>query len=160
MNEIPTAASNRRSVYVYWKRASPHPMMTLFDASSRESACVGRSHTDTPLQSLALLNETGRVESARVLAERVLETEGGDAERMNWLFQRLVGRNAREAEARACLSLLAKMRIEYAAAPHLAKELIQIGDAAPNERLETYEVAAWTQVTTTVFASDPVILLY
>ena len=30
----------RRSIYVYWKRTSPHPMMTLFDAPVRESSCV------------------------------------------------------------------------------------------------------------------------
>ena len=51
-----------RSLYVYWKRTSPHPMMTLFDAPSRESSCVRRSRTNTPLQSLGLLNETQRIE--------------------------------------------------------------------------------------------------
>ena len=46
----------RRSLYVYWKRTSPHPMMTLFDAPDRESSCVQRSRTNTSLQSLGLLN--------------------------------------------------------------------------------------------------------
>ena len=57
----------RRSLYVYWKRTSPHPMMTLFDAPSRESSCVRRSRTNTSLQSLGLLNETQRIEMSRVL---------------------------------------------------------------------------------------------
>ena len=51
----------RRIIYVYWKRTSPHPMMTLFDAPNRESSCVRRSRTNTALQSLGLLNETQRV---------------------------------------------------------------------------------------------------
>ena len=62
----------RRSLYVYWKRTSPHPMMTLFDAPSRETSCVRRSRTNTSLQSLGLLNETQRLEMARALAERLL----------------------------------------------------------------------------------------
>ena len=63
----------RRSLYVYWKRTSPHPMMTLFDAPSRESSCVQRSRTNTPLQALGLLNETQRIEMARMFAERLLK---------------------------------------------------------------------------------------
>ena len=58
----------RRSLYVYWKRTSPHPMMTLFDAPDRESSCVRRSRTNTSLQSLGLLNETQRIEMSRKLA--------------------------------------------------------------------------------------------
>ena len=60
----------RRSLYVYWKRTSPHPMMTLFDAPSRE-ASVCAAPGPIPLQSLALFNELQRVEAARKLAERV-----------------------------------------------------------------------------------------
>ena len=47
----------RRSLYVYWKRTSPHPMMMIFDAPSREASCVQRSRSNTALQSLSLLNE-------------------------------------------------------------------------------------------------------
>ena len=62
----------RRSIYTYWKRTSPHPMMTLFDAPDRESSCVKRSRSNTALQSLGLLNETQRIEMSRKLAERLL----------------------------------------------------------------------------------------
>ena len=68
----------RKSLYLYWKRTSPHPMMTLFDAPSRESSCVQRSRTSTSLQSLAFFNETQRVESSRKLAERLVRMNTND----------------------------------------------------------------------------------
>src|SRR5262249_21520837 len=48
------AALYRRSLYTYWKRTSPPPMMTTFDASERNTCVVRRQSTSTPLQALVL----------------------------------------------------------------------------------------------------------
>ncbi len=150
----------RRSLYVYWKRTSPHPMMTLFDAPDRESSCVRRSHTNTPVQSLALLNETQRVELARKLAERLLSERGDDEARIDLLFDLLACRGPEPAETAACRDLLAAMRRRFARTPADALQLLQVGDAPRNQQVDPAEVAAWTQLTSVVLAADPVILLY
>ena len=150
----------RRSLYVYWKRTSPHPMMTLFDAPNREASCVKRSRTNTSLQSLGLLNETQRIEMSRMLAERLLREGGDDAERLNLLFTLLACRNPTDSERAACTGLLEKMRARYAGAEKDARALLSAGDAARDETLDPVEHAAWTQVAVTVLASDVAILVY
>ena len=149
----------RRSLYVYWKRTSPHPMMTLFDAPDRESSCVRRSRTNTSLQSLGLLNETQRVEMARKLAERLMTEAGNDTSRMDLLFTLVASRPPRETERKACEQLLEQMRQRYEAAENDALALLSTGEIARNPDLKPAEVAAWTQVSITVLASDVALLL-
>ena len=150
----------RRSLYVYWKRTSPHPMMTLFDAPDRESSCVQRQRTNTALQSLGLLNETQRIEMSRVLAERLLEQTSEDAERVDLLFRLLTSRSASETESGAILDLVRSMKQRYGTQVDDAKSLLAIGEAEQNNTLEPAEHAAWTQAVVAVLASDPAILLY
>jgi hypothetical protein len=150
----------RRSLYVYWKRTSPHPMMTLFDAPSRETSCVRRSRTNTSLQSLGLLNETQRLEMARALAERLLREGSDDAERLNRLFTLLACRHPTDVERAACTQLLNSMRARYAGAEKDALALLSIGDAPRDKELDVAEHAAWAQLAVTVLASDLAILLY
>ena len=150
----------RRSLYVYWKRTSPHPMMTLFDAPDRESSCVRRSRTTTPLQSLGLFNETQRVEISRKLAERLLRECDSDRDRIDRLFGLLACRPASDTERSACLSLLSVMRDRFATSKEDATALLSVGEAGWDPNLDPIETASWTQVVITVLASDVSLLLY
>ena len=150
----------RRSLYVYWKRTSPHPMMTLFDAPSREASCVRRSRTNTPLQSLGLLNETQRVEMGRMLGERLLRERVNDAGRLDLLFALLASRPPTHKEQTACLRLLDQMKQRYQQDEEAAATLLAIGEATGKGALNIAEHAAWTQVASTVLTSDAAILNY
>lgn len=150
----------RRSLYVYWKRTSPHPMMILFDAPDRESSCVRRSRTNTSLQSLGLFNETQRIEMGRKLAERLLQARSDDPSRLDLLFTLVASRTPGEAERRACMNLLEATRQRYQESNDDALALLSTGEAPRDESLPAPELAAWTQVAVTVLASDVAILLY
>lgn len=149
----------RRSLYVYWKRTSPHPMMSLFDAPSREASCVRRSRSNTPVQSLGLFNERQRLEMARKLAERLLH-EKGTPQRLNLLFTLLASREPNVVERSSCLKLLRNMLKFYRENPEDAKALLAVGAAKSDEKLNADELAAWFQVAVTVMASDVAILVY
>ena len=150
----------RRSLYMYWKRTSPHPMMTLFDAPSRESSCVQRSRTSTSLQSLALFNETQRIETARKLAERLLRDEQEDSARIEHLFTLLTSRKPSTVESTALSTLLGNAKGRFSQSEEDARKVLEQGLAPVDEKLPVAEVAAWTQVAATMLASDPAILLY
>lgn len=151
----------RRSLYMYWKRTSPHPMMILFDAPSREASCVVRSRTNTPLQSLALLNEHQRVEMARALAQRLVLERKDDASRFALLFELLASRGPTDRESRAVAGLLGRMRQRYGDAAEEAVRLLdRPGFAKRDPSIEAAELAAWSQVVITVLASDVAIMLH
>ena len=150
----------QRSIYVYWKRTSPHPMMTLFDAPDRESSCVMRSRSNTALQSLGLLNETQRVEMSRKLAERLIKSTDSDERRLDLLYGLVSSRKASVKEKAACLNLVKNMRERYKDSEQDATELVSAGDAPRDQKIGVVELAAWTQLTTIVLASDAAILIY
>ena len=150
----------RRSLYVYWKRTSPHPMMTLFDAPSRESSCVKRSRTSTPTQSLALLNEKQRVEMGRNLGQRLLLEAKDDANRMNLLFTLVASRKPTVAERSACMDLLKNLKGRYKDNAKDAQAFLAVGDSPRNEKLNPADHAAWAQVSLTVLASDIALRVY
>jgi hypothetical protein len=150
----------RRSLYVYWKRTSPHPMMTLFDAPDRESSCVRRSRTNTPLQSLGMLNETQRIEMARAFAQRLIRSSDDADSRINLMFRLLAHRDSTEIERKICGDLVAKSQKRYSENPQDAQSLLAVGEASRDASIDATEHAAWTQLASMILASDVAILLY
>jgi hypothetical protein len=69
---------HRRSLYTFWKRTSPPPVMALFDAPTRETCAVVRGATNTPLQALVVMNEPQFVEAGIALGKRMIR-EGGSS---------------------------------------------------------------------------------
>ena len=85
---------HRRSLYTLWRRTSPHPTMTTFDAPSREFCVVRRIATNTPLQFLALWNDPQFVECRDALAASVRQAtkENGDMQFVRLLYERCLMR--------------------------------------------------------------------
>lgn len=66
----------RRGLYTFWRRTTPNPSMTAFDAPSREFCSIRRIGSNTPLQAYVTLNDPVFVEAAQALGRRILK-EGG-----------------------------------------------------------------------------------
>ena len=114
---------HRRSLYTFWKRTSPPPTLSMFDAPAREVCTVARPATTTPLQTLALWNDPQFVEVAVVLGARALAATDSDIERVGYLMRALTSRMPSAEEERALVELLAEQRAAYRADPAQAREL-------------------------------------
>ena len=137
----------RRGVYTWMQRTFPHPMMTAFDAPSRESCTGQRMVSVTPLQALGLLNGPTFVESARVLAQRLVSEHDSDADRLAALYQRVLARPPRNTERKMLSDLLASQRKHFTAHPEDAAKLAAFGEAPPvADGLDSIDVAVWTSV--------------
>ncbi|MGL4554887.1 MAG: DUF1553 domain-containing protein [Gemmataceae bacterium] len=147
----------RRGLYVYWKRTVAPPGALTFDAPGREACSVRETRTNTPLQALNLLNDVTYVEAARVLAERAVREKADDAERIAWMFRRVLGRAPRDHEARLLAESYRRHRAHYAADPDAAAKLASAGDWPPDAARPVALRAAFTAVAGTLLNLDEAI---
>ena len=133
----------RRSLYTYWKRTGPAPVMMALDASKRDVCSVKRERTASPLQALVLLNDPQMIEASRVLGEKLVAAHGDHTGALVAdAFRRTVGRLPRDEES-AVLQRLATEQLErFQADPAAAEALLGIGDAPRDAALPAAEVAA------------------
>jgi mono/diheme cytochrome c family protein len=148
----------RRSLYTYWKRTIAPPTMLTFDAATREFCTVRETRTNTPLQALTLLNETGSVEASRKLAERALREGGsGDRERLTWLLRTVISRKP-SAEELVVLELgLARHREHYRQHTDAAKAVLTTGESPADDKIAADELAAFTAIASLVLNLDEAI---
>ena len=89
----------RRSVYTFWKRTGPAPVMMALDASKRDVCRAKRETTATPLQALVLMNGPQFVEAARKLGESMVREHGDNIRSIiNNMFRKLTSREPSERE--------------------------------------------------------------
>ncbi|MCL6505115.1 MAG: PSD1 and planctomycete cytochrome C domain-containing protein [Pirellulales bacterium] len=136
----------RRSVYTFWKRTAPPPGLAAFDAPSRETCTVRRARTNTPLQSLVLMNDEQYVEAARHLAQRMLSAGPEARERLRYGFRWVAARQPDEAELDVLLRVLAAQQAEFQADPAAAEKLLSVGESPRPPEMDAVELAAYTMV--------------
>jgi hypothetical protein len=145
----------RRSLYTYWKRTGPAPMLTTLDASLRDVCRVKRDVTASPLQALVMFNSPQFVEAARVLAEQLIVRHGDDSEGIvGELFRTLTSRRATDEELQLLVDLLGRQRTRFEGAAGKANELLAIGERPADKRLDSAHVAATTSLVISLMNFD------
>ena len=145
----------RRSLYTFWRRTSPPPSMTTFDAVSREVCVARRERTATPLQALVLLNDPQFVEAARVLAEKLFKQEESTVDsQLTTAFRLLTSRLPSANELEILQKLYRDQREHFAKAPDDAKALLAVGEMPRDEKQDAADVAALAMVVKMLLSFD------
>ncbi|MCB1125033.1 MAG: PSD1 domain-containing protein [Verrucomicrobiae bacterium] len=129
----------RRSLYTFAKRTAPFAMYAAFDGPSGETCVARRERSNTPLQSLTLLNDEMFLETARALGTEVAGTGGTLEERVTELFRRCLSRPPSKEELEGLLAFYRKQCERLTAGELSARDLLST-DAGDNLN----ERAAWT----------------
>ena len=137
----------RRGMYVFWRRSAHYPSFATFDAPNREVCTFLRQRTQTPLQSLVLMNDPAFVEAARGLAQRVLLEEPTDLDRrLVRAFRHTLGRKPQPDEVAVLKQTHEQQLARFQADPAAAKALIAVGESKAPESSDPAALAAMTAV--------------
>jgi mono/diheme cytochrome c family protein len=145
----------RRGMYTFFWRATPHPALTVFDAPDAFSTCTRRIRSNTPLQSLTLLNDDAYVEFSRAMAHRVVGEPGkSDADRVDRAFRLCLSRAPSREEKQRLLELLDAELAALRKSPEEAKALV---GPKPSPQRDIIQLAAWTTVSRVLLNLDETI---
>jgi hypothetical protein len=148
----------RRTLYSYWKRTAPPPVVQVLDGPTRETCVMRRPRTNTPLQALLLLNDVTYVEAARALAaEAIMHRGAREEERVRDMFRRATARSPDANETSLLRGLYARQRARFTADRDAAQRLIDVGASPRGRDLDPIELAAWTVVGQAILNLDEVI---
>jgi hypothetical protein len=145
----------RRSLYTFWRRNGPAPVLEAFDVPKRVVCVVKRDTTNTPLHAFVLLNGPQFVEAARVLAESLYKSGSGRREAIAaGAHVQLLGRPAGPAEQAILLRLYDEQLAWYREHPAEAEAYLKTGDTPRDATLPAPEVAAAATLVNTLMNHD------
>jgi len=141
-------------MYTFFWRATPHPALTVFDAPDGFSTCTRRIRSNTPLQSLTLLNDEAYVEFSQAMATKLLKDDGSDDERLTREFRYCLARSPSAEEKQRLRGLL---NAELAALKKAPEEVKRIVGSRSPENTDLTQLAAWTTVSRVILNLDETI---
>ena len=142
----------RRSVYTFWKRTGPAPVMMALDASKRDVCRVKRERTSTPLQALVMLNDPQIVEASRFFGERLYKKNEGKIDAViNEMFTEAIGRKPSDKESNLMSDLFREQKENFSKDKESAKNYLSIGDKAYDPNIPVEDIAALGVLATAIF---------
>ncbi|WP_017446949.1 DUF1553 domain-containing protein [Gayadomonas joobiniege] len=148
----------RRSMYTIYKRSTPPPNMTNFDASMRGHSIGQRQETNTPLQSLTLLNDPQVVEASRVLAEKMMQKRPKVEDQLAGVFKALTSREVTAEQLQILHQMYQRVVVDFKQDPSKAEAFLNVGEMPVNSDLPAVELAALGTVSNMLVSHDAAVI--
>ena len=142
----------RRGMYTFWKRTSPYPGLTVFDAPTADTSCPRRNKSNTPLQALTTLNNAVFVEAAQAMARRIMAQKAPDVtERTRFAFRLCLTREPNASELAQLTAFYDKQLARFTQGELDASKVALSESVFPDEtpkplESELPQLAAWTTI--------------
>jgi hypothetical protein len=118
----------RRGLYIHFQRTTPYPMLMNFDEPDSNVACSRRRRSNSPLQSLNLLNDPAFLEAAQAFALRITRDVPAE-QRLDYAFQLTLGRTPSARERERMQKFIDQQATEFSKKQDQAKALLPIQPA-------------------------------
>ncbi|AMR33193.1 hypothetical protein A0256_18100 [Mucilaginibacter sp. PAMC 26640] len=139
----------RRGMYTLIKRTVPPASLGIFDASNRDQCEVKRLRTNTPLQALVMLNDPTVLESARVLAAKLLQDKSNPVDKITKAFRLILCRHPQQREL-DILSAYYNAELKQMTKSD-AEKLLHVGESAVPANADRLKLAALMKVVDTLY---------
>ena len=131
----------RRAIYTFARRTGPYPSMFNFDSPSREVCVARRIRTNTPLQSLVLLNDPVFVEASNRLAQKVFSKTQIPENQIIMCYQSALQHEPNSNDLEALQNLYETSLEQFKKKPSEMKAYLK-GNQKPNAELAALSVVA------------------
>lgn len=150
----------RRSLYTFWQRTAPAPVMTTLNASKRDVCRLRREVTASPLQALVMLNGTQFIEAARVMAANLLIKHDRDEDAIiTAAYRQLTSHAPNEIQLDILRQLFREQLAIFRKHPERAKKLIATGGAPNTQNIAPDRHAAATILVNSIMNLDECVRL-
>jgi hypothetical protein len=146
----------RRGLYVFIKRTVPPPEMGIFDASNRDQCEIKRSHTNTPLQALIMMNDPTVLEASLSLSDKLIAGKGAPEALITNGFRKIICRQPEKKESDILVGYWKERQEYFKAHPKEADKIVKVGEYKPKAK-SNVDLAAVMQVMQVIYNMEEAI---
>ncbi|MFP6576895.1 MAG: DUF1553 domain-containing protein, partial [Pirellulaceae bacterium] len=149
----------RRSLYTFWKRTGPAPVMMTLDAAKRDVCVVKRERTSSPLQACVMMNDPQFVEASRMLAQRLIQQHQDNTQAIIVdMFRLLTSRHPTDQETAVLTKLVEEQANYFQEDPKRAEAFLKNGDAPRDAKIPAVRLAAIGMLANTLLNFDECVM--